>query len=497
MDTTLTLLGVFLSVIVIFIFKWALRRHSIHQTWKRYGIPGPEPDFLTGNLRQLKKDPTPNYIISDWIKKYGNVVGYYVGEDVFVVIKDLEILKKVLIKDIGVFSNRPTLFLEADPFPKTLVGLRDKRWKEVRNIVTPTFSSGKIKQMTDIVSKKVDITVDLIVKESKRNEAFNIYKMVQGLTLDVIAACALAMKTSCQENPNDALLTNVRTIIAAQYNKLAIYSILFPFMSKVLKLLESATSFKQAIDFIVNHLKSVIKERRKDTNFKSKDILQTLLESSEEGTTSGSGTKLTEEEVVAQAFVVFLAGYETTATALAFTFHLLVTHPEIQDRLYEEIKDVKDSDYATIQGLQYLDQVFNESLRLYPPVTGFTSRVCDQDYDIGPHTIPKNAHVFVPVWDLQHDPEYWPEPYKFDPDRFSPENKGSIKNMTYMPFGAGPRNCIGARFAQLEAKMIIFKLLKKVKLQPSEKTEKELTLHTHTVITYPKNGVWLKAVLRN
>nr|XP_042905389.1 cytochrome P450 3A16-like [Parasteatoda tepidariorum] len=212
---------------------------------------------------------------------------------------------------------------------------------------------------------------------------------------------------------------------------------------------------------------------------------------------SGSGTKLTEEEVVAQAFVVFIAGYETTSTALAFTCHLLATHPEVQNRLYEEIQQEKDSDYSTVQGLQYLDQVLNESLRMYPPLTGLTTRVCDRDYDTGSYTIPKRSNILVPVWDIQHDPEIWPDPYKFDTDRFSMENKGSIKSMAFQTFGTGPRNCVGARFAQLEAKMAIFKLLKNVKLQVCEKTENPLSLHCITVVTSPKNGFWLKADPRN
>jgi len=192
-----------------------------------------------------------------------------------------------------------------------------------------------------------------------------------------------------------------------------------------------------------------------------------------------------------------LAGYETTATALAYTFYLLVKHPDVQERLYEEIHEAEDDSYATIQSLQYLDQVFSEALRIYPPVTGFISRACNEEYQIESFTLPKGCIVLAPVWDIHHDPDLWPDPWKFNPDRFSPCNKGAIKNMSYLPFGVGPRNCVGARLAQLEAKLVLFKLLKQVKLEACERTEEKLDLLCHTVITIPKNGVWVRAVPRS
>ncbi|GBO30401.1 Cytochrome P450 3A16 [Araneus ventricosus] len=209
---------------------------------------------------------------------------------------------------------------------------------------------------------------------------------------------------------------------------------------------------------------------------------------------SGS-TGLTDEEIIANAYIFLLAGYETTATALAFTFYLLIKHPEIQERLYREIENADDS-YSSVQNHQYLDQVFSESLRYYPPVTGFVSRLCSEDHQVGSVTIPKGATVLAPVWDIHHDPELWPDPWKFDPERFSPENKKNINSTAYMPFGIGKRNCIGARFAQLEAKLAIFRLVKQFKFEACEKTDDPLHLICPTVIINPVNGVYLRAIPR-
>lgn len=147
-------------------------------------------------------------------------------------------------------------------------------------------------------------------------------------------------------------------------------------------------------------------------------------------------------------------------------------------------------------GLQYLDQVITESLRIYPPATLFTSRECNQDYRVGSITIPKGTAVVAPVWDIHHDPDLWPHPFEFDPDRFSPENKMSIHKMAYMPFGLGRRNCIGSHFALSEAKLVLFRLLKRFKFEASENTENPLTFVCTTAVIGPANGVHVRAVPR-
>ncbi|XP_042905397.1 cytochrome P450 3A16 [Parasteatoda tepidariorum] len=496
MEVALGFFGVILACFTIILTRWIICRRNIHRSLKKYGIPGPKPDFIAGNMYQLQKEPNPNDIIEDWLKKYGDVFGYFMGEDIYVVIKDLEMLKKVLIKDFSVFSNKPTFLLQTDPFPKMLIGLRDKRWKEVRNVLTPAFSSGKIKFMTDVVSKKVDLFVDLVMKKANNKEIINIHELGQGLTLDVISACALAVKKNIQENPKDDILQAVRDTFKHQFNPIEELGILFPFLSKILHLFDDLFIFKKSLNTIADHLKVVMKERRQNPNLRSLDILQSILDSCD-SVSDGNGTKLTEEEAIANALVVLLAGYNTTANSLGFTFFLLATHPEIQDRLYQEIRQARDTSYSTLQNMTYLDQVYSESLRVYPPVTGFIHRKCDRDYDLGPYTIPKGANIIAPVWNIHHDPNLWPDPNKFDPDRFSPTNKGSIQSMSYFPFGAGPRNCIGSRFAQLEAKIAIYRILQKVKLEPCEKTDNPLSLVCAAFTILPVNGVWLKATPRN
>ncbi|CAL1286964.1 unnamed protein product [Larinioides sclopetarius] len=493
MDFSQVLFFVITSYISIVIIRWALKRHKRLSLFKRYGIPGPKTSFITGNMDQLKSGSTPNDIITSWLKEFGDVFGYFLGDTPYLVVKDLDMIKQVFIKDSHVFTNRQDLFLDMKPFNKTVVHLKDKRWKEVRSFLTPTFSSGKIKLMTDIVDKKVDITLDIVEKHAQKNEMFDIYELVQGLSLDVIAACALAMETHCQEISKDIFLISVRDFFRNAHNQAVDNAIKFPFVETIMSFLfKYMTKSGQMTSLILDSVHKAIAARRKNPDIKSMDILQFMLDHSEAKVTSG----LTDEEIVANAYIFLLAAYETTATALAFTFYLLVKHPEIQEKLYQEIEKIEDSSYSSVQNIQYLNQVVSESLRYFPPSTGFISRQCQQDHHVGSITIPEGAVVLAPVWDIHHDPELWPDPWKFDPDRFSLENKASMDSMAYMPFGNGSRKCIGARFAQLEIKLAIFRLLKKFKFEACEKTDDPLTLICPNVNIIPAKGVYLRAVPR-
>uniref|UniRef100_A0A2L2YIP3 Cytochrome P450 3A24 n=1 Tax=Parasteatoda tepidariorum TaxID=114398 RepID=A0A2L2YIP3_PARTP len=495
MAVIMSILVIILCYTTLVVSKWAIGRYKKHRLLKQYGIPGPKPDFFTGNLEQLKKEPTPNGVITGWLKKYGNVFGYYMGDLPFIVINDLEMLKQVMIKDFHVFENRPAMVIDMKPIDQSILCVEGKRWKEVRSLLTPTFSSGKIKLMSNIVTKKVDVTVAEATKKAERNEPFDIYNLVQGLTLDVIADCAFAMKTHCQENTKDEFLVAVRKFLDDSHNRAVEYAYMFPFVRPLMNVLLNYTTVGKMSTLIANNVTQAIRTRQENSHIRSMDLLQLMIDYSKKDKAEGS-SGMTDEEIVANAYIFLLAGYETTATALGFTFYLLITHPEVQERLFQEIDAAEDCDYATLQSLQYLDQVFNESLRLYPPLTGFITRACAQDHQVGKFTIPKGSHVYAPIWDIQHDPDLWRDPWKFDPERFSPENKGSINSMAFFPFGIGPRNCVGARFAQLEAKLAIFKLLKKFKFEMCEKTDHPISIICPTVIINPANGVWLKAVPR-
>ena len=205
----------------------------------------------------------------------------------------------------------------------------------------------------------------------------------------------------------------------------------------------------------------------------------------------------TPEELAAESFLVYAGGFETSSTLVTFTLYELALNPDIQEKLREEINSMlsKKDDKLTYESLfaaKYLDQVINESLRKYPPIPSGI-RKCLKDYEIpGTNlTIPKGTSIQLATYSLHHDPEYYPEPEKFDPERFSPENSKNLRPFTFLPFGEGPRNCIGMRFGLMQSKLAIVKLLQSFELSPNDKTPIPMKFVPASPFLAPVGGMWL------
>jgi len=185
-------------------------------------------------------------------------------------------------------------------------------------------------------------------------------------------------------------------------------------------------------------------------------------------------------------------GHDTTATNISFTFWLLATHPDVQTRCQEELDSIfgEDPDRPAtsqdIASMKYLDTVLKESLRLYQSVP-IISRRLGEDVEIEGHLIPANTNIILGKFLLHRDPKTFPNPDKFDPERFSLENQKGRHAYSYVPFSAGPRNCIGQKFATMEEKVMVSSVLRKYKLRSTMKVE-EIPLLVE-IILRPKSGL--------
>lgn len=507
----------FLVVVLAYAAYWIQHRRYQHGLFARMGIPYVQPHLIYGSMHVLRKPGTlTTDTMGEWMKKHGKIFGYYVGWKPTLVVVDLDLIKNILIRDFHNFSNRPKLVINAQPVMNTLVGLRDQRWKDVRSVLGPTFSMIKMKQMAGIMNEKINLLLKIIEEKSSAGEAVDVYSTFQGLTLDVISECALAMKTNCQREQNkDELFKAVREFLVNAVNPAVLLALYVPLFASFMSFVSNRLALSGRMTcMIVEHLKGVIAIRRRAASSGSVDVLQLMLDAAESRHSeapSDETTKernrhklLSDEEIIANAWVFMLGGFETTASSLTYTAYLLATHPQEQERLYKEVCSVvKDRDgaaltYEDVQQMKYLDQVFSESLRLYPPVVTFISRESARDFQLGDLLVPKDLSVMVPIWQIHRDPELWPDPLTFDPERFSADNKASSTRhpMAYIPFGAGPRNCPGMRFAQLEAKLTIARMIKKFRLEVCEDTPVPLTLTIPTVTINPTKEVFIKAVVR-
>ncbi|XP_015685952.1 cytochrome P450 3A19-like, partial [Protobothrops mucrosquamatus] len=303
-------------------------------------------------------------------------------------------------------------------------------------------------------------------------------------------------------HPNDPVVVNIKKILNFSFlNPILILTVLFPFLTPVLEKLNFSTFPKSSIDFFNGVIKKIKEDRQKENHTNRVDFLQLMVDSQAAANTSGEANSekaLTDKEILAQSIIFIFGGYDTIGITLSFVSYCLATHPDVQEKLYQEINETFPNQapptYEAIQHMEYLDMVVNETFRLYPPAERL-DRVCKKTVEIHGVTIPEGTVVAVPVFVLHRVPEYWPEPEEFRPERFSKENKESRDPYVFLPFGAGPRNCIAMRFALLVLKMGLVVVLQKFRFQTCKETPIPLELDNRGFVQ-PKNPIKLKLLPR-
>jgi cytochrome P450 family 3 subfamily A len=416
-----------------------------------------------------------------------------------------------------VFINRRTFddaTGAAGPFEHGLLMLKDEKWKNARSIVSPTFSTAKLKAMYGLMNEISDIYNKRLLEYADKQEIFDIKVLNGQYTLDNIASCLFGIETNSLQNENVTLINHLRKFFPANLSNLFLLVIIISpklagyLAKKGFSLLPSA-----AINYITNIINQILSRRRQHLERRN-DFIQIMVDhekeiqdeeqtsqqtEKQEGRQWGTLSKtLNDKEIIGQALIFMIAGYETTSVLMSFFFYVMATEPIIQEKVYEEIRQELGDDEVThekLSQLQYLDMVINETLRMYPPVIRF-DRVASEDYQLGNYHIPKGSLINVPVYPIHHDPNIWPEPEKFIPERFLPDEKAKRHPMSFLPFGDGPRNCIGMRFALLEAKLAIAKALRVVEFQRCEKTEVPLHLRKLALLN-STNPIWLRVARRS
>ena len=296
------------------------------------------------------------------------------------------------------------------------------------------------------------------------------------LTLEVILSSAFGVDSNIQMGENTKMLETAKALfrtpfIVRQLARLPFGSFLFGLL---IYLRGNSPLYLQSV------VNEIIETRRNQGLTGRKDLLHLMMVANEETTAEGV-SKLSDEEIVAQSMIFLLAGYETSSNTLAFTLYHLAVNPDVQDKLRTEIKESLESNvkkplYEVAQNIEYLDCVIMEGQRLCPPVAQ-VNRECSEDYDLNGIHIPAGTEVVIPVYSLHHDPDAWENPDKFDPERFRGSAKDTRHAFQFLPFGAGPRNCIGMRFALLEIKVALVRVLLKYKFVQSPETQVPLVIH--------------------
>lgn len=426
--------------------------------------------------------------------------GFYATTLPVLLLREPELIKNVLIRDFESFQNRRPFADVNDPLiNRNLFSLQDKEWHNVRVLLSPAFTVVKIKFMFSLISEcAVNFATFMSSLPADQNE-LDMKEAFTKYANDVIARCAFGIKMDSMRDPTNKFYLYSRSSTSFLKSRIVFLSFLGTFSLR--RIFNLRLVNEQVTSFFINATRNVI-ARRDAENITYPDMLQLMM-----NVRGKADKELNLEDMTAQIFVFFFGGLESISTTLSFSAHELAVNPDVQAKLRREIDDtLKETNdqvtLDTINKLKYLDAVIKETIRMYPP-NSFTERVCVKDYELPPALpgekpffMKKDTVLWIPIYSIHRDDKYYDEPEKFCPERFmgNTENENSPY---YLPFGLGPRMCIGKRFAMLELKLLLFHLLAQCELRPCAKTSVPLQLDTKGLQMVAKGGFWLSVLPRS
>ncbi|KAK5639986.1 hypothetical protein RI129_010797 [Pyrocoelia pectoralis] len=404
-------------------------------------------------------------------KKFG---GYHLLIRPIFVPTDLDLIRKMLINDFDHFTDHiGYVNAEIDPISLNIFNAKGSHWQRIRSKLSFAFTPAKSKIMFETVLKTAEDFKQLMKKYVERNESFDMKEVSERFTTDIIISYGFGIESNALRSGTSEFRKLVSELIASFRIMLVVF---FP---ELFSLLTLRTYSKNVTNFFTDLVEGIAKYR-KQNGIARDDFIHHLLQNSSDHTITNSEVKqmnrgdmgLSLNEMAAQCFAFYSAGYETSAAAISFTLHELALNQEIQNKAREEINIILENHngkitYEAIKEMEYLNNCLFESLRMYPPVPTNT-RLCTKSYKI-PNSnvvINKGMYVFLPMYAIHRDPEHFPNPDTFDPDRFSKGRNTSRESASFFPFGDGPRKCIGYKFGILQVKVALVVLLKHFRFFP-------------------------------
>ncbi|XP_076815326.1 cytochrome P450 4V2-like [Clavelina lepadiformis] len=347
-----------------------------------------------------------------------------------------------------------------------------EKWKQRRRLITPSFHFDILQDFLDVMNEQTQTMISKVDEKFKSGQKVDINKVVTMCALDIICETAMGKTVNAQSNYDSAYVKSLYRLSEIIQLRQKTPILWWDFGFEKLKI---GLEHKDLLRVLHDFTKSVITQRM-ETNKSSKvtkrmAFLDVLLHAVTE-----DGEKLSLSDIQEEVDTFMFEGHDTTAAAMTWAIYYIGSHPEVQKRIHDELDKVFGDDVDRnptmdeLKRLQYLEQVIKEALRLSPSVP-LIARVTTEDCEMDGYLIPKGTQAAIFIYALHHNPEVWEEPERFDPDRFNKENSIGRNPFAHIAFSAGPRNCIGQRFALLEEKVIISKLLRRYVVVSHNKKE--------------------------
>ncbi|DBA91062.1 TPA: hypothetical protein ACH3X2_004165 [Trebouxia sp. C0005] len=536
--------------------------YNAQSRWKLRSIPGPTPAWLVGNLRELRARNGIHLTLESWYQQYGPIYKFFLGRAPIVVVTEPDLLKQIFTKSFMKFHDRPELQMRVNEgnelTAQGMLSARGRYWTGLRAACEPVFHSDKLETYMPIANKAMTSLADkLAAVQSQGPVQINV--VLAGMTMDVIGGSAFGVDFRAQQDASSALVQHslnvFRPASGTAFTLVRSLLVCFPFLisavAQVLAYTQLArvTHIAGARGYLKGASEALLKNARAnsskagstaalapdtDIGIGARGLLdrwtespahktfaqayaegrrdyerevpgnQSLLHNLMAAKQKHNGQPLTDTQISAQSFTFILAGYETTSMALTYALYELSRSPVMQQRLVDEVDQFgrgKEPAFADMAQFPFADAVLKEGMRLHPPVTpliGLT-REATEDVVLGTHQIPAGTRIWINVLSLHLDDKYFPNAKEFMPDRFlEPDSKPSHHPYAYIPFGAGPRKCIGYKFATMEGVLTLVRLYQRFTFTLNDQKHGGKPLEHESLITLmPKGGVWLNVHSRS
>ncbi|KAM7342310.1 cytochrome P450 6g1-like [Cochliomyia hominivorax] len=435
--------------------------------------------------------------------KHESVIGIYGLYQPGLLIREPEIIKNIFIKDFDCFRNRScigdthrdplgamTLFFASYPF-----------WREMRLKLRSIFSSGNLKLMYPLL-QKVGESLEQFLK--RKGECFTVeLKQLSGrYTTDVISTTIMGFQSNALENDQEFIYQEAIKLGIFNFKRAFDFLIMF-FAPKLNWIFKPKVFYHSTEQFLRSSISRVMEERERLQGQRN-DLIDAFVKIKQQA--DEKNEQISMNNLYAQAGILMTGGYETSSTTLANALFELAKDQQVQETLRQEILKHSEEDgeisYDTLNKMSYLQMIVDEILRMYPVLPLLDRRYQPSTYkstefSLQPYydyKLPNDMPVYIPVFGLHYDPKYWPDPLKFDPERFNAVNKKLLRPCTYLPFGDGPRNCIGARLGLLQVQVGLVYFLKNFSVEICSETNINSEFEPKSIALQIKGGIHLRFI---
>ncbi|XP_058449391.1 uncharacterized protein LOC131429335 [Malaya genurostris] len=471
----------------------------VYSYWERNGIPNLKPNIPFGNLTTVAKK-TESFgiaINSLYSKSKERLVGIYLFFTPAILIRDPYLAHQIMTEDFNHFHDRGVYCNEkGDPFTANLFGLPGKRWRNLRNKLTPTFTSGQLRNMLPTIMSVGHKLRKHLEPFADKGEIVNVRAVLSLFMQEIVATVFFGYEANCLNDPADLFGTTINHFLRDNFsiNFRTAASFVCP---ALLKFTGISALPPEVSNFVMKVIKEQIEYREKN-EVTRKDFIQLLIDL-RQTESSNEKIQLSLTECAANIFLFYIAGSETSSGVMSFTLHELSHNPEVTGKLVAEIDDVLnksngDINFDSIKQMKYLDLCVKETLRKYPGLP-ILNRECTEDYRVPDSkiVIRKGTQVVIPLRAYGMSEEYFPDPERYHPERFDVATK-NYDERAYYPFGEGPRNCIGLRMGEMVTKIGLIFFLSNFNFEATKGPELEFS--PAVVPLMPKDGTRLRLTRR-